>query len=886
MANFEKTRLWQESLGQDHGGDQGKLLEELRVQLRNFRESAGILAEEIARDLPYFTVHDLRHIDALWDIAGEIAGEQVTLTPAEAFVLGGAFLVHDLGMASAAYPGGPGSLEEMPAWKAALAAVLRRNLGKNPTETDLADASDEDRRRAMEALLRRRHAKQAEALVSEPVVTEEKEGKKEHRHLIEDAECRYAYGRLIGRIAHSHWWPIDRVRKEFSKTVNAPVGMPREWTIDPLKLACLLRTADAAHLDKLRAPSLLRLLRDPPGISKDHWVFQGALDPPRLDGDHLKFTSTRAFPSEDAEAWWLCLDSLRIADRELREVDALLADLQRDRFAARGVAGVDSPERLAELIPTSDWLPREAKIEVSDVAGIIDSLGGAKLYGEQLAAPLRELIQNAADAVNLRRRYDDTFEPVTVAFSEGGEHGVLEVIDYGSGMSPEVLTGALLDFGVSLWSSDSFVEEFPGAGTDFEPIGSFGIGFFSVFMWSDRVEVVSRRFDASVEDTYVLELSHGSAGRPLLRQAREEERRMKAGTTVRLYLKESLGSLVGRRGMLLPALCGRVAPAATVSILASVHGDAPQKTVSAGDWVKMPGVELLSRIAGESLDGPRGSRAREIAANLRTIQGPDGEVVGRLALLPPAGLYGSGVFVVGGLRSDSLHSCAGILEGMEPTAARDEAQMIATHEEIARWASEQRDLLIPLLNDPYDGIATASKVASLGASPGDLPICETVEGFLCFEELCDWARGRDEVLLLDLSEAESDFYNVAGSEEPFEPADNVIILRERERDPPGFMQPPHRYSEPDAPVHFQSLTGWINQALALAWGFDRYAEVEPDDETLEEFWESGLTYVGMVANRPIEVSWVTPAAPRYAEASGWERSDDQGDQGGEDDDRG
>lgn len=864
MHSFEETRLWRESLGHDAAGTGEEAREQLRVQLRQTRKNAGILSEEIARDLPYFTVHDLRHIDALWDIAGEILGDEPALTPAEAFVLGGAFLVHDLGMASAAYPGGPGELETLPVWHGALTMVLRRNLGKNPTAADLTAASEEDRREAMEAVLRRRHAAQAEPLMTEPIARE----KDERRYLIEDADHRHAFGRLIGRIAHSHWWPIDRVRKEFSTTVNAPAGMPRDWTIDPLKLACILRTADAAHLDKLRAPSLLRLLRDPPGVSHDHWVFQGALDPPRLEGDHLRFTSTRPFPPEDAEAWWLCLDALRIADEELRQVDALLADLGRRRFAARGVAGVDSPERLADLIPTSDWLPREAKIGVSDVAGIIDRLGGEKLYGNQLAAPLRELIQNAGDAVNLRRRHDGEFEPVTIALQEGGEHGILEVIDYGSGMSPDVLTGALLDFGVSLWSSDAFVNEFPDAAGDFEPLGTFGIGFFSVFMWSERVQVISRRFDASMDDTYVLELSHGSAGRPLLRRAQEEERRVKPGTTVRLELKQDLTSLAnGVYGEAFTRLCGRVAPAAGISILAQEGVGEPVEVVSASDWMEMPGTDLLRRTTANEIEFHEEGFATKIAENLRTIRGLDGRIAARLALLPGAsgGLYDSGVFVVGGLRSDSLPYLAGILEGVEPTAARSEARTDISAEEIVNWASEQADLTLPLIRDPHDGITVASRVAFLGGATRQLPICETAEGFLSFEELGKWAQGRDEVVVLDLSNPESDFYAVAGFEEHFEPADNVVVLHSTVQDLPTFLRPVTQLNEHLSIMHSASLETMVQRAVALGWGFHPYAEIYPDEFEAEEQLEDDPAYVGKVGGRKIEMVWVSLLARRYGE---------------------
>ncbi len=795
----------------------------------------------------------------------EILGEEPNLTPAEAFVLGGAFLVHDLGMASAAYPGGPGELEGLPVWHGALTTVLRRNLGKNPTAADLSAASEQDRREAMEALLRRRHAAQIrEPLMTEPIAREGDE----RRYLIEDAEYRHTFGRLIGRIAHSHWWPVDQVRREFSNTVNAPAGMPRDWTIDPLKLACILRTADAAHLDKLRAPSLLRLLRDPPGVSHDHWVFQGALDPPRLEGDHLRFTSTRGLPPEDAEAWWLCLDALRIADEELRQVDALLADLGRQRFAARGVAGVDSPERLAELIPTSDWIPREAKIGVSDVAGIIDRLGGEKLYGNQLAAPLRELIQNAGDAVNLRRRQDGVFEPVTIALREGGEHGILEVIDFGSGMSPEVLTGALLDFGVSLWSSDAFVTEFPDAAGDFEPLGTFGIGFFSVFMWSERVEVISRRFDASMDDTYVLELTHGSAGRPLLRRAQGKERRVKPGTTVRLELKQNLTSLAnGGYGESFRRLCGRVAPAAGITILAQEGEDEPVEIVAASDWMEMPGSDLLQRTSSNEFEFHDEGFAAKIAENLRTIKGLDGRIAARLALLPGAsgGLYDAGVFVVGGLRSDSLPSLVGILEGVEPTAARSEARIEIAAEEIVSWASEQADLALPLVRDPLAGITVAGRVAFLGGETKELPICETAEGYLNFEELREWARGRDKVVVLDLSNPESDFYAAAGFEEHYEPADNVIVLHAASQDLPYFLRPVTQVSEHVIRVHSRSLEMLVQQAVALGWGFPPDAEISPDEEELEDLLEENPPFVGNVGGRPIKLMWVGLLARGYGD---------------------
>ncbi|MCU1299365.1 MAG: ATP-binding region ATPase [Acidobacteriaceae bacterium] len=90
-------------------------------------------------------------------------------------------------------------------------------------------------------------------------------------------------------------------------------------------------------------------------------------------------------------------------DSELRGVDALLVDLNRKRLAARGVAGVEDPSRLAEFIPTADWFPIDAQVKVGNVAGLVSKLAGEELYGQDPTVPLRELIQNSADAISARR---------------------------------------------------------------------------------------------------------------------------------------------------------------------------------------------------------------------------------------------------------------------------------------------------------------------------------------------------------------------------------------------------------------------------------------------------------------------------------------------------
>ena len=69
-----------------------------------------------------------------------------------------------------------------------------------------------------------------------------------------------------------------------------------------------------------------------------------------------------------------------------------------------------SPRQLEKHIRTTGWRPVPAEVRVTNVEQIIRLFGGHTLYGRDLAVPLRELIQNASDAVRARRALtDDTW---------------------------------------------------------------------------------------------------------------------------------------------------------------------------------------------------------------------------------------------------------------------------------------------------------------------------------------------------------------------------------------------------------------------------------------------------------------------------------------------
>src|SRR5471030_772701 len=102
MDDYQLSPLWMNAFD-----DVGDNFDVQRSKLKNaymdFRSRVALLVGQIHKDMPSLTVHDISHIDALWWIASEIAGEGYVLNPAEAFVLGGAFLLHDSAHCIAAY---------------------------------------------------------------------------------------------------------------------------------------------------------------------------------------------------------------------------------------------------------------------------------------------------------------------------------------------------------------------------------------------------------------------------------------------------------------------------------------------------------------------------------------------------------------------------------------------------------------------------------------------------------------------------------------------------------------------------------------------------------------------------------------------------------------
>jgi hypothetical protein len=832
--------------------------------------------------MPDFTVHDISHVDALWETASLMCGDMVGLNPAEAYVLGCAFVLHDAAMGAAAYGMSVPDALGQKRWRDLVSVAYFHQQGCWPDQEELDAPPAEIAEACRATAIRETHAEQARQLVDQPW----RSSTGNEIFLIQDVQLREAYGPLIGDLAASHWWPVDKLADQFRTAKGSLTWQPAEWIIEPLKLACILRLADAAQIDSRRAPTFLLSLRKPQGIAREHWRFQEHVSRPHLDGDRITYTSLRPFLPHDASAWWLALDYLRDVDQELKKVDALLHDLGHRRLAARAVARVDSPERFAEVFPVSDWRPIDATVRVSDVPALVETLGGEQLYGNEPEVAARELIQNAQDAILARQAIEPDFVDgrIDVRLTEADGSWCLEIGDNGIGMDEETLVHGLLDFGTSGWSSTRIRSRLPGlANGGFHPAGRFGIGFFSVFLLGDQVELITRRCDASVADARRLTFD-SPYRRPLLTRLPAGSRAA-PGTTVRVTLKTNpydiQGLLYRTSDDRLGQLIRRLVLENAVPLRVWEPGAAECDTVPPFSLTTGAPDEVFDRLYPPLTDSWRVGQEKQrlqlrdaFLERATELLDESGRRIGLATLWTDLNYQGQGDFrgivPVNGFLADQTFAFAGYVAGEPSRASRDKASLVADQEQVRRWMRSQEQQLrdIEHFNDSVQLELAHTLHTAFKNLSDDIAFAITAQGLLRPSNVASWAAQRNEIFIasgpgLEVRSRPPQVCHYLSGRTVVLP-DNWVLLYQRTILPPLFNVFPdilNRDAEYESARNHPTLTwqkvwwrmsgglyGLLIRALCQAWSCTIEALLAPleerqwsdschlDDETTDPVW--------------------------------------------------
>ena len=674
--SVEATKLWKKIAANS----------ELEAAIISLRRNVESLAPSIKEILPGFTDHSIRHFDHLWKVADRVISdaEFERMTISEAFVLGGALYIHDLGMAYGVTLGGRQRLTQSSEYAAAFARFTE--AGRPNAELD-----------AFAEVSRVLHAKQAHEIAINKIPGLD-------RHLIEQKEIRDVWGAIIGEIAASHHWSVAELKEKLGKRGLQPLGDLDSG--DLCYVASLLRILDFADMSRERARPFERRMREPlSALSTAHWDAQENIAGPLREDNYLVFSSLR--PIASVEGWWTFYEMAAGLDNEILEVGELLQTrmCSAERFQLKGVKNVRTPQAFATLVETAGFEPVDVRFRPDSISRIVSILGGESLYGKDPYAPIRELLQNATDAFSLYRAWAEAegvqleAPQITIRIQETSEGDRwLEVSDNGIGMTETVITKYLLAIGSSYWKSDDFFRDFAKIDRKrIHPVGKFGIGFLSVFMLGDEIEVTTqRRFGTG----FRLKMN-GAGHRGALEKIANASR---PGTTVRIRLKG--GSLDGAN---LTQFMRERAPMILFPVSISAQGR--DTVVEPNWWSVLSQQNFIRAVESEVISARRRRPYREAADRVfpGELQPEYGDANGRIIASP---MHSTVVVCCKGFMVTQLQlpGFLGLvnIDDAEVNAARDELISPSADELRNTWVKRLKDQLVLGI----DGLAAEGNIPS------------------------------------------------------------------------------------------------------------------------------------------------------------------------------
>jgi hypothetical protein len=480
---------------------------------------------------PEYTNHGISHIEAVFNTAEALIREEAweVFTPADAATLLLAALLHDSAMhltpdSFVALLKNKGTeylisdLDRKPwtqLWEDFLAEACRfdgRKLIVLFGNTDPVHAPPLDPEKMTERdkkligeFLRRHHCRLAHEIALFGVPTPAPDKIRLSNELPNDIAD------LAGLVARSHGLPI----RSCFFYLESRHALREYKQIHAVFLMALLRTADYLQIQRQRAPGqILKVTRLRSPVSKGEWDFHHAIETIEYHDDPESLFVI-AYPQEvktfvrikdwltdfqaELDASWAVLGEV-YGPFARRELTKLGLSLRRIR------SNLDDVESFSKQV---QYIPGRASFTTAD-PHVLNLLVGP-LYNRDPAFGIRELIQNAVDAVRELKEYQRRHSTsqkaklrgqkadvvVAIDDNESGELW-LTVSDRGIGMTPEVIYDYFLRAGASFRESDMWRKEFTtkkGEATVLRS-GRFGIGVLAAFLIGNELDVTTRHIDA------------------------------------------------------------------------------------------------------------------------------------------------------------------------------------------------------------------------------------------------------------------------------------------------------------------------------------------------------------------------------------------------------
>jgi len=331
---------------------------------------------------------------------------------------------------------------------------------------------------------------------------------------------------LIGLTARSHGTSL-RLCKSYLDATPRYAGTPRPMDSAVIYPMALLRVADYLQIDRQRAPAVLLQLRNPQSpVSVQEWRKHHAVE------SIGPATSPRAKMITVAAGLSLSLylqlsDLLAGLQREMDHSTAVLDEV----YGTRIELGLDrlslATRRVESNLQSSAY--RNSLPYVPSATGFaadpnLLTLLVEPLYGRHPGVGVRELIQNAADAVGELKVWCGTrgksVESIDLPEQDGDvvvefikredESWFLRVRDRGIGMTADTIQNYFLRAGASFRRSPEWAREFLDDDGTARVLraGRFGVGAFAVFLLGPSFKLWTRH--AGADGGYLIEVAASS----------------------------------------------------------------------------------------------------------------------------------------------------------------------------------------------------------------------------------------------------------------------------------------------------------------------------------------------------------------------------------------
>jgi molecular chaperone HtpG len=377
---------------------------------------------------------------------------------------------------------------------------------------------------------------------------------------------------LAGIVARSHGFALrDCLRHLEERQFNKL----EQDNVHPVFLMGILRVADFLELGTDRSPLIAFAYKDfKSPVSQREWrtnqsfrrISWGNPDPESI---HIPATPTDVYSYLDLKGWLTAIQAeIDMTWAVFGEVYTAHPRFSKFALTIRRVRStiLDDPERFAR---NTSFVPK--RIELGVVGADILKLFIEPLYGRHPEIGIRELIQNAVDAVRERREFERIHphlmssgptgpEPdVVVWLDDPDENGLalLTIKDNGIGMTEETVANYFLKAGASFRRSVAWKKEFESENRTDEKAelksrvlrsGRFGIGVLAAFLLGDEIEVSTRHITCERGVRFSVRLDLHPPALEIAPIQLTYDASLPIGTTVKLKVSRVVRAKVEKKG--------------------------------------------------------------------------------------------------------------------------------------------------------------------------------------------------------------------------------------------------------------------------------------------------------------------------------------------------